>query len=149
VAVFDSGGSQTAIYTNITETSLGLNGGQGFASAGWIDIRAFFNGNYACYTRLNFNRSADPNEPLGSGGISGTFGARKVCSLVGRVWEAAVTYSSGTGTVTLNGVTGSGTPVSDSSSSNSGTLRITGAGSITAITITNGDGTSIGLGSCP
>ena len=74
VAVYDSSGYQTALHTGITGTSIGLNGGGGFASTGYVDVRAYQAGQYACYVRLNFTRAPDPNEPVG--GYGGGFSAQ-------------------------------------------------------------------------
>lgn len=65
VVVFDSGGNQTSIVAGITGTSVGLNGGIGFANSGSIHVRAFRNGQYACVASINFSRTSDPNEPQG------------------------------------------------------------------------------------
>jgi hypothetical protein len=71
VAVYDSGGNQTSVYSGLTATSIGLNGGGGFASSGYVDVRAYQAGQYACYVRLNFTRTPDPNEPIGGYGGPG------------------------------------------------------------------------------
>jgi hypothetical protein len=65
VAVYDGGGNQTSLHSGITGTSIGLNGGGGFAGSGYVDVRAYQAGQYACYVRLNFTRAPDPNEPVG------------------------------------------------------------------------------------
>lgn len=66
VAVLDSGGNEVSVRTGITGTSIGVNGGDGFANSGSVHVRAFQNGNYACYASLGFtSRVPDPNEPVG------------------------------------------------------------------------------------
>lgn len=66
VAVLDSRGNEISTRTGITGTSIGVNGGDGFANSGAVHVRAFQNGNYACYASLGFaNRVPDPNEPVG------------------------------------------------------------------------------------
>lgn len=66
VAVLDAGGNEISVITGITETSIGVNGGVGFSTSGAVHVRAFQNGNYACYASLNYaNRIPDPNEPPG------------------------------------------------------------------------------------
>jgi hypothetical protein len=65
VAVFDGSGNQTSVHSGIVGTSIGLNGGDGFANAGYIDVRAYQAGQYACFVRLGFERAPDPNEPVG------------------------------------------------------------------------------------
>jgi hypothetical protein len=60
VAVFDSNGTQ--ISSNTTSgTSINLNGGVHFAPSGFVDVRAYRGGVYACFTRLNYSRGGDPN----------------------------------------------------------------------------------------
>lgn len=66
VAVLDSAGNEISLRTGITGTSVGVNGGDGFANSGAVHVRAFQNGNYACYASLGYeNRIPDPNEPVG------------------------------------------------------------------------------------
>lgn len=66
VAVLDVGGNEVSLITGITGTSIGVNGGNGFANSGAVHVRVFQNGNYACYAALNYaNRVPDPNEPVG------------------------------------------------------------------------------------
>lgn len=66
VAVFDGSGTEISLITGITETSIGLNGGNGFANTGAVHVRAYRDGVYACYESLAFaNRIPDPNEPPG------------------------------------------------------------------------------------
>lgn len=66
VAVFDSGGTEISTITGITGTSVGVNGGNGFAGSGSVHVRAFQNGEYACVATLGFaSRAPDPNEPVG------------------------------------------------------------------------------------
>lgn len=64
VAVFDSGGNETSSYST-GGTSIGLNGGVGFASSGAIHVRAYQGSDYLCVASINYNRAPDPNEPIG------------------------------------------------------------------------------------
>jgi hypothetical protein len=62
IAVYDNAGTQIS-STFASGTSLNMNGGTAFPSSGYVDLRAYRAGAYACYTRLNFTRVADPNAP--------------------------------------------------------------------------------------
>jgi hypothetical protein len=63
VAVFDSGGSQVS-STFTGGSSLPMNGGESFSSSGYVDVRAYGGGEYLCFARQSFSRSADPNEVI-------------------------------------------------------------------------------------
>lgn len=125
VAIYDNTGYQTALHTGITGTSIHLNGGVGFASAGWIDVRAFLGGEYACYTRMNFNRSGDPNEESPDVSV-GDIAINASCYYDNGYMKADVSWhglaSGETISATLDvGVFGS---ASDNSSSGSGSLSM-------------------------
>lgn len=102
VAVFDSGGNEISTITGITGTSVGVNGGDGFAGSGSVHVRAFLNGEYACVTTLSYSsRTPDPNEPVGG---YGTFGAILVECLEyggGDMHSVVVSWSGATDPITL------------------------------------------------
>jgi hypothetical protein len=156
VAVYDDTGYQTSVHSGITETSIGLNGGDGFASVGYIDLRAYRGGQYACYVRLNYVRSGDPNAQIvGSGNIGGSSGGSNLNATLGcikrRDWEATITYTGGNGEAITASVTLAyrGNPASDSRSSDNGTFFFSDKRGVTNIILSSSSGETINLGSCP
>lgn len=59
VAVFDDENYE-ALTIPVSESFAYLNGGT-FPSVGYVDVRAYQDGNYACYARMSFTRRGDPN----------------------------------------------------------------------------------------
>jgi hypothetical protein len=64
VAVLDENAYEVSSYST-TGTSIGLNGGVGFPSSGSIHVRAYQNGQYACFASIGFTRAPDPGVPPG------------------------------------------------------------------------------------
>ena len=122
VAVFDSGGTEISTITGITGTSVGVNGGVGFAGSGSVHVRAFRNGEYACVATLGYaSRAPDPNEPVGG------YGGEEFNVTLGTCYEygggdsygadiswtnsdGAVTVTAGGFSATYSGVNGSASP---------------------------------------
>jgi hypothetical protein len=138
VAVFDGSGGQTSVYSGITGTSIGLNGGDGFANAGYIDVRAYQAGQYACFARLGFERAPDPNEPVG--GYEGYSVGWHCTDYYGEV-ELSWTNNQEGNQYTLNWA---GNPI-DLGSSYAGNYMIYPCGTITG-TVTGSTGESYSLG---
>ncbi|MEL6527206.1 MAG: hypothetical protein AAFQ07_15995, partial [Chloroflexota bacterium] len=65
VAIFDESGFNSRTITDITDTSVVVNGGEGFAGTGSVHVRAYLNDEYVCFTQVGFTRAPDPQEPVG------------------------------------------------------------------------------------
>ncbi|MEL6404500.1 MAG: hypothetical protein AAFR81_09065 [Chloroflexota bacterium] len=65
VALFDESGFNSRTITDITDTSVVVNGGEGFAGTGSVHVRAYLNDEYVCFTQVGFTRAPDPQEPVG------------------------------------------------------------------------------------
>jgi hypothetical protein len=118
VAVFDSGGAQ--VSSSFTGgSSLAMNGGESFSSSGYVDVRAFGGGEYLCFARQNFSRSADPNEVLIQSGpaINITF----ICNYTPfpGEWSVQIIWSDAVAPVTAGHAGSGGTPANGSSSGGS------------------------------
>lgn len=108
VAVFDSGGNEITTLPNITGTSVGMNGGTQFPDNGEVHVRAFLDGQYACFVSFAFgSRAPDPNEPAGGYNfVADEAGASLEATLVfceffdGFTFE--VEYSNASDTVTVD-----------------------------------------------
>jgi LysM repeat protein len=144
VAVFDNSGYQVS-STRTNATSIAMNGGESFPPAGYVDVRAYRAGAYACYTRLNFTRAADPN-PVGFRAWVSS------CGISGSDYRAVVEWADAPNppvVVTYVGASWAG-PSSVSSDFSSGQVTIfTGLSYYPFSSITVSDGTkSISLGAC-
>lgn len=56
VITFDQGNNQHSLI-HVNGTSIDVNGGDSFPPSGYVDVRAFRGEQYACYTRLNYQRT--------------------------------------------------------------------------------------------
>jgi hypothetical protein len=115
VAVFDSGGTQVS-STFTGGSSLAMNGGESFSSSGYVDVRAFGGGEYLCFARQNFSRSADPNEVLVQGPASPTINVFFDCSYDPgpEDWSIEILWSDGIAPVTAGHSGSGGTPANNS-----------------------------------
>jgi hypothetical protein len=115
VAVFDNGGYQ--VSSSFTSgSSLPMNGGESFSSSGYVDVRAFGGGEYLCFARLSFSRSADPNEVLVQGPASPTINVFFDCSYDPgpEDWSIEILWSDGIAPVTAGHSGSAGTPANNS-----------------------------------
>jgi hypothetical protein len=151
VAIYDSSGFQTSAYSGLAGTSLDLNGGVGIASTGYIDVRAYRAGQYACYTRFNFIRSRDPNESIGrSNHTVGNISISASCSYNAGIstMEGTVSWSGLASGETINVqlvVSGGGFSDADSSSQSSGSMSLSAYSDIywpATISVSTSDGSS-------
>lgn len=71
VAVFDNAHYEVGTYAT-SQSSIALDGGR-FPSVGYVDVRAYRNGAYACYARMSFTRQGTPVQaPVDTGNFTAT-----------------------------------------------------------------------------
>lgn len=89
VAVHDETGTEVQAFPTIASI-LYTNGGT-WPGSGFVDVRVYTNGEYQCFARLNFTRTADPNQGLSGDGFVARRGA---CTQIGFVpiWQATVSW---------------------------------------------------------
>jgi LysM repeat protein len=146
IAVFDNSGYQVS-STRTNATSIAMNGGEGFPSEGYLDVRAYRQGAYACYTRMNFVRAADPNPPQAP-----QFRAEILnCGSTGSDYRAVILWENATAVpISITYTSGFSGPTTVTDGNPSGTKNIyTGFSfyNFSSITITDGN-SSINLGGC-
>lgn len=146
VAVFDNSGYQVS-STRTSATSIQMNGGESFPPEGYVHVRAYRQGSYACFAELRFTRAADPNPPPPAQFTASI----ESCGSTGPDYRAVISWANASAIpVTINYSSIFAGPQSTNSNQPSGQKNIfTGFGSysFTSISVTDGTDT-INLGPC-
>lgn len=109
IVTFDQDSNQQHSLLQTNGTSIGVNGGESFPPTGYVDVRAYRGNDYACYTRLNYQRinntsdtssipASNPN-CTGGGTYTITIINNASCDMSGSFGGAPFSVNSGSNTV--------------------------------------------------
>lgn len=144
VAVFDDNDFETATFSTTT-SSITLNGG-GFPSVGYIDVRAYNDGVYACYARMPFTRVGVNDVP-----DNGEFGFQVVsCGYTGPDYALVVEWvDAPTTPLTITWADAAGISGSATKTTTSGSATFVSTSSFVTVSIQSGNDTQrIAISNC-